>query len=507
MLKNIKILKKSSGLIILFIFFVILAINLSYSRNNQTKENHSQDIIKRYTIEQADTGNVICVSFKNESEKSVNFNFSINDKFWFAPQDMINYIAESETDSLPDTNILISKAFNFVINQTSHHAEYTLPRMYEYSPAVLINSFGLGICANRNAVLAHILKEMGFNSRCVHLGGHLVSEVYDNDKWKMLDADNDSYFLKNEKIASFEEIQSNINDCKLIIGANNYNFIHYFFPKTYMQFFTTKEDNEIQNWYMQDVYWKNEHLTLPAGSRFQFPVHNPNSNNFDAYAYGRLSIKNTYYKNINIPFVVHSISGDGVLFNPFYGWISKKSSNHFIIPGIFTVTADSLDIYVYINPHLIKKNSTNDDIKVQYNVSEGIALKTEVHTDFIPNLPHAIFKNHNNFIKKTRKKYKPILMELPDCHYNVIEIDSKIEIYSLLSAFYKDINNKNPLPDSIKMKLDNFYEFTAKNQIDMTQLYPYLKIPSFRNSFFIMIIEFPEALIYDIFTSQSAHFN
>ena len=226
---------KSSYFFILLLSFFWILFSCTNKNNNAVSVSKTE-LTKVITKQLNDTCNTVFVSFKNESEKSVNISFSLNGMFWFSREEMINYIREYETDSLPDTNILISKAYNFVINNTTHYEEYTMPRRFEYSPSILLNSLGLGICANRGAVLSHILKEMGFESRCVQLGGHLVTEVYDNGKWKMLDADYDTYFLIDDKIASVKEIKSDSLECNIIKGYRINDLFFYFFPLIY---FTT----------------------------------------------------------------------------------------------------------------------------------------------------------------------------------------------------------------------------------------------------------------------------
>jgi hypothetical protein len=436
-INNSSYMKINIRILLLFTFGFILS---SCSNNNDnTKPEYKTQISRQEIFEPADTGNLICVSFKNESEKSVKLSFSINDKFWFSPHKMIEYIKEYKADSLPNTDILIAKAYNFVVNNTTHYEEYTMPRRFEYSPSILLNSLGLGICDNRGAVLAHILKEMGFESRCVHLWGHVVAEVYDKGKWKMLDADYDSYFLLNGEIASSKEIELDNMDCNLITGYHSNDLSFYFFPSTYLSFFTSEENNEVQYWYMQDVYWKDDYFTLPAQSELRFPVNNPNRNNRELYSYGKLTIKNLKKSYINIPFVVHSISGKGSLLNPFQGYVSEKSNCNFFTPGYYWVDADSLEVYFYINPHLIKRENYNDKIKLIYTISDSLEIKTEISLGFVKILPKPIFKNYEDLINTNQSKYETAFKELPEYHFEEIEFLSKEDIIVTISDFYKEI--------------------------------------------------------------------
>jgi len=507
MQKLISSYKELKAAAIIFSLILLLFVNYSCSGDNVIYNKSNRGYRNTDIAELADTGNIICVSFKNESEKSVNISFSLNGMFWFSREEMINYIREYETDSLPDTNILISKAYNFVINNTTHYEEYTMPRRFEYSPSILLNSLGLGICDNRGAVLAHILKEMGFESRCVQLGGHLVTEVYDNGKWKMLDADYDTYFLKNDIIASVREIKSNFLDCNIIKGYSINDLFFYLFPSYYLEYFTSEENNEVQDWYMQDVYWQDDYFTLPAGSELRFPVDNPNRNNHEFYSYGKLTILNYHSKFFNIPFVVHSVSGNGSLLNPFQGYVTEKSNCSFYTPGSYMIDADSLEVYFYINPHLINRENYDDKTELIYTTSDSLELKTIISTGFVNNLPKPVFKNYQELIKASRNKYNNILKELPEFHNKEIEILTNEDLLFIFTEFYKDINNNSALPDSIVNKFENVNRCLPENQIDSVVFKRVLSNPYFRNTFFIMLIEFPAELIYDVLKYNSIYFS
>lgn len=497
---------KSRYFFILLLSFFWILFSCTNKNNNAVSVSKTE-LTKVITKQLNDTCNTVFVSFKNESEKSVNISFSLNGMFWFSREEMINYIREYETDSLPDTNILISKAYNFVINNTAHYEEYTMPRRFEFSPSILLNSLGLGICANRGAVLSHILKEMGFESRCVQLGGHLVTEVYDNGKWKMLDADYDTYFLKNDIIASVREIKSNFLDCNIIKGYSINDLFFYLFPSYYLEYFTSEENNEVQDWYMQDVYWQDDYFTLPAGSELRFPVDNPNRNNHEFYSYGKLTILNYHSKFFNIPFVVHSVSGNGSLLNPFQGYVTEKSNCSFYTPGSYFIDADSLEVYFYINPHLINRENYDDKIELIYTTSDSLELKTIISTGFVNNLPKPVFKNYQELIKASRNKYNNILKELPEFHNKEIEILTNEDLLFIFSEFYKDINNNSALPDSIVNKFENVNRCLPENQIDSVVFKRVLSNPYFRNTFFIMLIEFPAELIYDVLKYNSIYFS
>ncbi|HOY38229.1 MAG TPA: hypothetical protein PLK75_02930 [Bacteroidales bacterium] len=153
-----------------FTFITLLLITNCYSSQpaygQQTEKNEQQTQTVTSTA-----GEMASFSVSNISDSIVRFTFTVNDKLWFSPDEMLGYIRNLSCDTLPGTGQLISSAFSFVVNHTGHRCELPLANNFSYSPGYFVNSIGYGLCSNRAAVLSNILIKLGYKSRCVQLGG------------------------------------------------------------------------------------------------------------------------------------------------------------------------------------------------------------------------------------------------------------------------------------------------------------------------------------------------
>ena len=77
-------------------------------------------------------------------------------------------------------------------------------------PQLTISSVGGGLCGTRSAVLTNILVALGYKARNWCVEGHVVTEVFSDGKWKVLDPDLGVYFMNDDKqIASYKELCDN----------------------------------------------------------------------------------------------------------------------------------------------------------------------------------------------------------------------------------------------------------------------------------------------------------
>jgi len=112
-----------------------------------------------------DSGYLPGICIINTSDSLVDLRFSINNMFWFTPAGMLEYIRDMKADDLPATDSVISKAFSFVVNYSGHKSEVPLPKEYEFSPNVIINSLGYGLCSNRGGCACHYSERVGLSKQ------------------------------------------------------------------------------------------------------------------------------------------------------------------------------------------------------------------------------------------------------------------------------------------------------------------------------------------------------
>ena len=297
-----------------------------------------------------DTSNYSNIIIENSGPEYIKLYFQINGKFWFTSQQIVESIYDVKTDNIYNLSHPINQAWTFVMQNTWHYQEVHLDKTYNYSPLYFINSIGGGVCANRNAVLSLLWRELGYNSHCIYLNGHLVSEVEDHGSWKMLDADYNRYFINSlNKIVCVENLEDSIKYFTSYYNKFVPNNQLYTVYKTdnYYNFFTTKADNVQQEWYEKDILFNDEFISLPKGSRIELPVDNP-EDTISSYAYGCLSIPGNYCGFVHIPFVVHHVENavrirDDNLEN------NDKSFNN---PGDYFLLGTDIIVYYYVT-HLI----------------------------------------------------------------------------------------------------------------------------------------------------------
>lgn len=490
-----RILSGTIPLVLLFSSIIFTSCNYRAKSQNKT-ENYYFESEHVFLI---DSGYLPGMRVINNADTTISLQFTINNRIWFRPDDMLQYIRDMKTDSLPQTGQTISNAFHFVVNYTEHKSEIPLPKAHDYSPGIFINSLGYGECDNRGAVLALILKGLGYQSRCVQLSGHVVTEVFDNGKWKMLDADNNIYFIKDNDIASTDEIAHQIKGCKPVFGKNAMNIFIKLMPQRYFSLFTTYENNRPEDWYVENIFWEETSITLPPGAELEFPAVNPLSDKASPYLFACLKIKKTYVGKINIPFVIHSAQGKGFVFNSqdtvlYPQYIQKE----FQAPGNYSIISDSAEIYFYVNPFIL------NDISDTAYVNIFSTCENEIKVISKP------YKKHTNLAYVWLKKYDTLLEDVGNFYKTYYETDesflndttainTKEEFRKKIINFYLKTHSGKTVLDRITKKIDHALLLISQYSADETEFFRPLNVPFFRYTLIICIIELPESAIDESF--------
>jgi len=296
---------------------------------------------------------------KNPHDTSIHIQFQLNNKFWFRKTQMLDAVKNMDNGSLPGVSPNASNAWRFVMQHTFHYNETPLPKGYKYSPSIFINSLGGGLCSNRNTALCHIWKHLGYKSRCIHLDGHLITEVYDNNNWHMLDADFHNYYLDNDnKVAGYKALEKNINNLHLkydpgLINPPLINLL--FFSRYYNLLFSTTFNNEIQDWYMHHIPWCDIWLELPPHSHVVFPVKTVSEHS--AYALGELHIAGHFTGTVDIPFAFYPERNTQIM--GFHAHNNNFKTHNMYPPGKYLVCGENPVLNLYINPLLSRIQETN----------------------------------------------------------------------------------------------------------------------------------------------------
>ncbi len=484
--------------VLLLIFFIVTSFQ---ARSQKQNEEYCFQFEQRFFVDSLHMPGMRVI---NTSDTSLSFRFSINDRFWFTPAEMVAYIIDMKTDSLPFTNTFISNAFHFVVMYSSHRNEISLKNENGFSPGTFINSLGYGICSNRSAVLANILLRLGFESRCINLGGHVVCEVFDNHKWKMLDPDNNIYFIRKNEIASVSEIEQDYSNCKTVFGKNTMNFFNTLMPQKYASFYADPDNNIVETWDVENINWETSCMTLPPGAELEFPADNPNVDSNTVNLFACLKLQSPFMGRLNIPFVIQSTKGRGFMYNLQDTVPSTAGAfKEFCAPGNYYVMADSINIYFYINPFLLPEKRDSSTIILYSNKSSGLQLIAK------PNLkkeaPYVWLKKYEKILELKTPYYKDILSSSDPFFNDTISMISAKDFTSAFTDFYSKTHNTKKVPDSINNKLKHTLMVLKRLDLNEDVFFNKFKFPFFRSIIMIIIVELPEKAIdetFDFFKSK-----
>jgi hypothetical protein len=138
----------------------------------------------------------------NPADYEVYFSFNINKNFPLSINRCIEEIKQSEV-AYPQS------AWQFVVDKTFHSLPFASAN-WQHRPELFLNSLGGGLCDDRASVLAYLFKAMGDSARIVGLNGHIVTEIYYNNKWQLFDPDNGIYYCdQNGVVLSVDELEEN----------------------------------------------------------------------------------------------------------------------------------------------------------------------------------------------------------------------------------------------------------------------------------------------------------
>ncbi len=199
-----------------FILFILFFPPPQYNNHKELTDTHSIDLSSDYQ-------NLIYLT--NKSEQPIEFTFSIDGKFWWDKDSLLNYISSIPVKDTFNTSKFIIQAWKFVYENTFHCYQNYQKAAFENFDCYLLNSIGHGLCWERANLFCDIVEEKGYKTRVhYHPNVHTFPEVFDN-KWEMMDVDYGVCFCNNNsEILSVEEIQ-NGTEHKLIHAKEKMSFL------------------------------------------------------------------------------------------------------------------------------------------------------------------------------------------------------------------------------------------------------------------------------------------
>ena len=207
------------------------------------------------------------------------FTFSINNKFWFCKDSMMNYIHQIPVADCFNTKEELIQAWLFVSMYTYHHKPISMSEKHIHIPSMLINSVGYGLCDDMTATLCLIWEEMGYETRINHVTDfHVFPEVFDGNRWLMMDPDFALLLItdKNE-IASVEEIKSGIilSPYRSELNTSCFNTAQGFidlYPDYLHDVYTNAVNPQKDSWFTKNLNWRSANFLFPRSTKVEFPI-------------------------------------------------------------------------------------------------------------------------------------------------------------------------------------------------------------------------------------------
>ena len=366
---------------VLLLFSAILIYSNSILAQ-QTRKPTS--IKKEINVDQPDNS---YISITNLSDTAAKFSIKLNDKLYSSVQeikDEIYAMAGNNKDSS------YYYAWKFIIS-TNYFSMSLLAENWTTTLLLFINSIGYGLCDKQAIVLNKLWKELGYKARLWGLNGHIVPEVYFNNKWHMMDPAYSIYYLNNNsEIASVQELSENpdlITKPRTILKDDYLKPIRY--SKYLAELYKSKDDNKIVNEENSNEEISEFVFVLLPFSTLEFP---------GIYMSDPLTIGNTAVPNfsncrIKIPpaqegtlintLVLADIKGNGIVYIDNIAYtigdinLKNKISNHksFIKEIIIGKHSDTIQIIYYLNPLLTSLQKNNKLIIKGENINL-LAIKT-----------------------------------------------------------------------------------------------------------------------------------
>lgn len=366
-----------------YIYFIFCVTAWSLTAcNDQTTQ-----LIPKIDIEQnlsfSDSFNVILI--RNIHNQEVTFELDINGAF---PLKMSNIIQSIEDSSSAKSTTVDEEAWRYISRSTFWSNPITLEN-WQHNPILFLNSIGGGFCDDRATVLAAIWKNWFDSVRVVGLNGHVVSEVYNDEKWKMYDADLKVAYLNSQnQICSVRELEDSTQFISTphngkVIGNNPVFETINPTSKRFSNYYKSKEDNEdVSNWHLNS----DEPLstfTIPAHATLKIEINkNTHQTNLSVILTEKSKGK------IEIPFVPHSAQGsfeyqlatknisfeDDFHLFPTNRWIQSIQ--------IQSVKSPSVIRYL-VNPKL-RFIKPQNQINIKSNLHLEIVKKQETIRSFLP---------------------------------------------------------------------------------------------------------------------------
>lgn len=446
--------------IIVYVFVICLVI--SFISCSKSKKESSQNMLDYadFTYLYTEDSLFYLINIEDTAHTGIKFSFSLNNKFWFHPDSMLNFIRKIPIEDTFCTRKEIIQAWKFISKYTVHDDGIAGENKIMHKPDILLNSATFGLCDDRSAALCLILERMGYKTRISKISSlHVFAEVYDGEKWIVLDPGHSLLFLDdNSCAAGLSEIRKCMNLVS-ISEPHEYSlwYLKNLFSETNseatLSLFKDSLQHTFENWFTENVIWDEVYFDLPAGSKIVFPVYDETD-----YAYMKINIPGYYCGAIKLPLLVTEINNGQTVF-------SKKiyENGLEIFYDLNLIHGENIEIVALMNPLFLDYNK---DMNFRYNSLCGTFPKIQITSE-------------NNLLRKQRIEVLELAesfsLSLLNMEFQYVvnqEAESMItwqDFVSKTSAFI--VMNKDKFDSNrIEANLREFYVMTENDTVTQNNL-------------------------------------
>ncbi len=361
---------KISAIILLMIFLGSIQCSEKMIKNkNKTRK-------LRFEVESPETKSV---KISNKSSRIAVFNLNLNDNMFYSNiEEIINDIKSMNGEY--ENEPIQKKVWIFLDNFTEHNFPLT-ERFWYHNPIVFINSIGFGFCDDVSMVSYYLWEEMGMKARVWGYQGHVVGEVFADNRWELYDVDKHIYYYNNnDEVAGINEI---IENPEIVTSPINpliqfdkeipsvYTDKYYQFlanPKCYS---IAPPELTIRDFQFKFFLAPNMEMTLSGKYRdyLETTINSSTGSRerIDNYSNLKISIPGGTKASFQYPLLLHDLTGSGDLIfrNDQYPIGSVQLNNLLtswetpIIP-FSIITRNNVELYFLINPYRFKLRKTNE---------------------------------------------------------------------------------------------------------------------------------------------------
>jgi hypothetical protein len=192
------------------------------------------------------------IEFHNDNDQEITFELDLNQVF---PQSMKQILENVKRIAEEEECPKYIAAWKYVARTTFHTNPLT-ESSWQHDPVLFLNSIGGGFCDDKASVLAFLWRYQGYNSRVVLLNGHVVPEIYIQNKWQMYDPSLFVYYEQNGEVLSINELEDNSNVVR-------YGQLR---GQKFAKYYKSKEDNSDITNYTLDTRVRSTTFQLPNKS-------------------------------------------------------------------------------------------------------------------------------------------------------------------------------------------------------------------------------------------------